>query len=315
MKSETMYRGVEMKKINYVKFVIDVIMAVTFVLLFNKRVFGGMTFHEVAGTAIGVAFLTHMALNWRWIKNVTRKLFDKKLPGKTRFSYGLNLLLLICMATIMVSGIFVSRVLFPNVNIGNEGWFKMLHISLSFLTLIIVGIHVGMHWKWVITVWNKMLSIKEPKSWMNWAAKGVMAVVLVFGFFQIYETGFMARAASPFDLVGGNAFAAEKGMDRDGDGDGGKPFNRPVQNDQNNGTSENSEGHGPPEQGSFQHDRPAFGEEGHRGREGFGERGHEFGVNVSPLSVIATYTGIMAVFVIAAYYFTQWYSKRKRKIV
>ncbi|RXZ01364.1 hypothetical protein DMO16_17905 [Fictibacillus sp. S7] len=147
MKSETMYRGVEMKKINFVKFVIDVIIAVTFVLFFNKRVLGGMTFHVVVGTAIGVAFLTHMAMNWRWIKNVTRKLFDKKLPGKTRFSYGLNLLLLLCMATIMVSGIFVSRVLFPNVNIGNEGWFKMLHISLSFLTLIIVGIHVGMHWK------------------------------------------------------------------------------------------------------------------------------------------------------------------------
>ncbi|SDN11715.1 protein of unknown function [Fictibacillus solisalsi] len=300
-----------MKKINYVKFAIDVIMAVAFVLLFNKRVFGGMTFHEVAGTAIGVAFLTHLALNWKWIKNVTRKLFDKKLPGKTRFSFGLNLLLLICMATIMASGIFVSRVLFPNVNIGNEGSFKMLHISLSFLTLIMVGIHVGMHWKWVINVWNKMLSIKEPRSWMNWAAKGVMAVVLVFGLFQIYETGFMARAASPFGLVGGNTFAAGKGMDRDGEG--GKPFTRPVQNDQNNGTSEKSEGQGPPEQGSFQHERPAFGGEGQRGGEGFGEPGHEFGGNVSPLSVIATYTGIMAVFVIAAYYFTQWMSRRKRK--
>ncbi|MFC6601849.1 hypothetical protein ACFQDF_09825 [Ectobacillus funiculus] len=41
-----------MKKVTYVKFAIDIVMAVVFVLLFNKQVLGGMTFHEIAGLAI-----------------------------------------------------------------------------------------------------------------------------------------------------------------------------------------------------------------------------------------------------------------------
>ena len=53
-------------------------MALTFALLFNPRVLGGLTFHETAGLAIGAAILTHILLNYRWVKNVTLKIFDQK---------------------------------------------------------------------------------------------------------------------------------------------------------------------------------------------------------------------------------------------
>ncbi|MCK6259120.1 DUF4405 domain-containing protein [Fictibacillus sp. KIGAM418] len=316
-----------MKKNNYVKFGLDLAMSITFVLLFNKRVFGGMTFHEVAGTVIGVAFLTHMALNWRWIKNVSLKLFDKKLPGKTRFSYGLNLVLLVCMTTIMVSGIFVSRVLFPNTNIGNEGWFKMLHISLSFLTLIIVGIHVGMHWKWVINIWNRIFSIKEPKQWMGWTANGAMAVVLLFGVFQIFETGFISRSVSVFGIFssGGQPAMAEGGKgafgqrpDMDGDG-GGQEFGGPRPGEQASGTSDGGQS-GRPAPGSFSKGERPSGFDGDddmgggREREDFGGREHGFGGDVSALSVIATYTGVMAVFAVLAYYGGKFLGRRKKRL-
>ncbi|GAA3319756.1 hypothetical protein GCM10020331_027960 [Ectobacillus funiculus] len=80
--------------------------------------------------------------------------------GKTRFGYLLNLLLLITMTFNMVSGIIISRVVFPNINIGNEMWFKVTHISVSFLTLILVAVHVGLHWQWVIQVWKKNIFLK-----------------------------------------------------------------------------------------------------------------------------------------------------------
>ncbi|GAA3319755.1 hypothetical protein GCM10020331_027950 [Ectobacillus funiculus] len=60
------YYGVEgremgkMKKVTYVKFAIDIVMAVVFVLLFNKQVLGGMTFHEIAGLAIAAIFFLRM---------------------------------------------------------------------------------------------------------------------------------------------------------------------------------------------------------------------------------------------------------------
>ncbi|WJH35284.1 DUF4405 domain-containing protein [Paenibacillus sp. CC-CFT747] len=160
-----------MKKVTYVKITIDILMAATLVLLYNKRVLGGLAFHEIAGLCIGGVFLVHILLNGRWVATVTRKLFDRKLPGRTRFGYLLNLLLLACMSFIIVSGILISEVVFRDLHMGNVGWFKGTHISVSFLTLIIVGVHVGLHWKWLMNVSQKLFRLEKaagpPAFWFK----------------------------------------------------------------------------------------------------------------------------------------------------
>ena len=74
-----------MKNKNYVKFALDILMSITFVLLFNKMVLGGLAFHEITGLGIGFAIFAHILLNLQWVKKVTLMLFDRRLPGKTRF--------------------------------------------------------------------------------------------------------------------------------------------------------------------------------------------------------------------------------------
>nr|WP_259345618.1 DUF4405 domain-containing protein [Priestia aryabhattai] len=165
----------------YVRFGLDLLMAVAFVLFFNKQVLGGLTFHEIAGLAIAVAFFTHVLLNWQWVKKVTVKLFDRKLPRRTKFGYFLNIMLLITMSFIMISGIFISRVVFPNINVGNEQWFKVSHISVSFLVLILVAAHIGLHWQWVINVCKNMTKSKKSKKSLSIAAKLATVALLVVG--------------------------------------------------------------------------------------------------------------------------------------
>ena len=53
---------------NYLKLTLDLVLAVVFALLFNVRVFGGLTFHESAGLGIGLGFLIHILLNSPWVK-------------------------------------------------------------------------------------------------------------------------------------------------------------------------------------------------------------------------------------------------------
>ncbi|WP_231510831.1 hypothetical protein [Bacillus sp. UNC438CL73TsuS30] len=72
-----------MKK-NYTKIVIDLLMAITFVLLMDPRVLNGLPFHEVAGLVIGAAIVVHIGLNYRWVINTTKKIFDPKLPKKNK---------------------------------------------------------------------------------------------------------------------------------------------------------------------------------------------------------------------------------------
>lgn len=70
-----------MKK-NYIKITLDLLLAITFVLLMKPRVFNGITFHEIAGVVIGVAILIHIGLNYQWVVNTTKKIFNSNFPKK-----------------------------------------------------------------------------------------------------------------------------------------------------------------------------------------------------------------------------------------
>lgn len=298
-----------MKKINYVKFVLDLAMGLVFALLFNKQVLGGLAFHEIAGTALGAAVLIHILLNWRWVKNVTLKLFDRKLPGNTRFGYVLNLLLLISMAGIIVTGILISKIVFPAFNVGNERWLEGVHISLSFVVLIILGIHVGLHWKWVISVWNKIVPLFKGKTWVGYAMKVAAVAILAFGVYEINATGYMQRAASITSaLSGSSAMGAEGGH---GGLEGRAPEGGFTKGDP--GVQANVGGD------AGQSVQPNASSEGTQSEAPSGEQMRNFknfregGGSANPFQVIGTYFGIMAVFVVITYYLEKLWFRKKRK--
>ncbi|MGE1101994.1 DUF4405 domain-containing protein [Peribacillus simplex] len=288
-----------MKKMLYVKLGLDILMAVTFVLFFNKQVLGGLTFHEIAGLAIAILFFTHVLLNWQWVKKVTIKLFDRKLPLGTKFGYFLNVMLLITMTFIMISGIFISRVVFPNINVGNEQWFKVSHISISCLALILVAAHVGLHWKWVINVFKNMINFKAPKPSLGILARVATVALLVFGGYQMYSTHFIRQVqgvASVFNLSSsqmpeGGFKGGEKPNFQDGGFEGGERPNLP--------------------EGGFEEDDGPF-EKASLLEGGFrGEKGHFESSNA--LSVIVTYFGIMSLFIIIIYYIEKLIMSHTRK--
>jgi len=116
-----------MKKINYLKFILSTVMVIIFTLLFNKMILG-MTFHEVAGLIVGVLVLVHCGLNWRWIKAVTLKVFSNETTIKTKITYITDLLLLICVGVIIVTGIFISKVVFSGLGLGGGRALQGIHI-------------------------------------------------------------------------------------------------------------------------------------------------------------------------------------------
>nr|WP_246427880.1 DUF4405 domain-containing protein [Paenibacillus phyllosphaerae] len=267
-------------------------MGIAFALLFNKQVLGGLSFHEWTGTIIGGAFLAHIALNWRWVKNMTLKLFDRKMPALTRFGYILNVLLLISMTTIIVSGVFISRILFPGMNVGDQAWFKVTHISLSFVTLITVGVHIGLHWKWVMTVVQRLAPSSKGQVWLSYIAKAAAILILVFGVYEMNQTSFVQRVSSAVSIVGGGS---QMGM-------GGRPSFEGEKGERVMPDEDAAEG---------QEGRP----EGRAGFEGGfrgGQEGH--GGSANAFQVLATYFGILAVFVVIVYYLEKLWSRRKKKL-
>jgi hypothetical protein len=136
---------------NRIKFVLNLALAIVFLLLMDPRSFLNLAFHEWAGLIIGLFFLLHKILNWGWIKKVTVSLF-RRGPAKARINYILDILLLAGITLMILSGIAISRTIdFSWLQIGGSHFFwRAMHVSSSMLTLVLFGIHLGLHWNWVL---------------------------------------------------------------------------------------------------------------------------------------------------------------------
>ncbi|HYQ56436.1 MAG TPA: DUF4405 domain-containing protein [Draconibacterium sp.] len=135
---------------NRIKLILDLLLLVVMLLLMDPRSFYGLVFHEWAGLLIGLFFILHKALNWSWIKKVTICFF-KSSPGRARLNYVLDVLLLAGMLLMILSGVAIARTIdFSWLKLGGSGMFwRVMHISSSFISLTLFGIHLGLHWKWV----------------------------------------------------------------------------------------------------------------------------------------------------------------------
>jgi len=162
-------------------------MALTFVLLMDPKVLSGLPFHEIAGLIFGVAILTHIGLNVRWVINTTMKIFNPKLPFKTRLSYLLNILLLISMSSIIITGIFISRVVFPGIAVNGNHMIRGLHNLAANVTLILVGCHLGVHWQWIKGVCRKIFKTKTGKWKKGVIASVILSIALLAGGIQWYS--------------------------------------------------------------------------------------------------------------------------------
>jgi len=137
--------------INRVKLGLDFLLLVTFLLLMDPRSFYGLVFHEWAGLFIFVFFLLHKILDWKWVKAITLRFF-KTLPRKTRINYVLDVILLVSMTLVVWSGLPIARVIdfsWMGFERGGMQFWRLMHVSLSMVLLVTIGVHLGLHWKWV----------------------------------------------------------------------------------------------------------------------------------------------------------------------
>ncbi len=126
------------------KLMLDIVLTVLFIILIYPRE-TGLTFHEIAGLSIGALFIFHIILNWSWVKNVTKNLFNPKITIKTRLFYLLNSLSFIAVATIIITGIQISAVLFPAQ--GMISTTVLVHKWVSYICLVLLGLHLTLHWR------------------------------------------------------------------------------------------------------------------------------------------------------------------------
>lgn len=274
---------------------LDLVMAVLLLMLYQKRTIS-MAFHEITGLALFGLFLLHILLNWRWVKAVTLKLFQKTADFRLRIGWIVNMLLFVSMTGIIITGLMIAKTL--PINLG--GWFgaKQWHYFLAAVSIVLMGIHLGLHWPFIKGVSLKISFLTKKPALM--IGRIILIFSLAWGGYSLLTGSFAYWISGPFIT---SSFPMEGGMPEwtdeemhDGSGNGG--MGRGMGRGEGMGWGA----------------RNRMGNRGENGGDGTGMPPYGQGMNQSIsilniLSVITTYGSEMIVF---AFLTVIAFSRRKR---
>lgn len=185
-----------MSKKNVLKLTLDLCMVVTLVLMYRKMAIN-MTFHELGGLILIGVMLIHVLINWKWVAVITKKLFNKSVPKKTKLGYIINALLLIVFLLIGISGIMISKVLFHISVNGGMSW-KTIHYTASAFALILIGIHLGLHKQFICSNIKKIILL--PQKLRKIVGIALTIILVAFGGYSMVTTSFTSWLFMPFTM-------------------------------------------------------------------------------------------------------------------
>ena len=103
----------------------------------------GETAHEWLGTAMFLLFIFHHIVNRKWYQNLLKGKYNPCRILQT----AVDILVLLAMIGLMISGIMMSREVFAFLPIeGGMGFARILHMISAYWGFILMSIHLGFHW-------------------------------------------------------------------------------------------------------------------------------------------------------------------------
>lgn len=161
----------------------------------------GQTVHEWLGIVMTVGFVLHQIQNRKWYAAAFGRKRTK--PAKKRIVF--NLALDLCFVLTAVSGILMSRRALPIFYVGSlVATSRALHLAFSRWTFILMGVHLGLHWRQMLP---KDMRSKALKWILNLAAfAAAIAGVVLMARSSMFDEMFFRTAFAFFDY---SASAAE----------------------------------------------------------------------------------------------------------
>ena len=177
------------------KLILDLLMFITLMLLYSKNVIS-LTFHELAGLIVLFVMLIHVLINGKWVFAVTKKMLDKSFSARTKVLWVTDFLLLVCTIAMIVTGLLISKALLPDF-LGGHNSLIPLHFFFSAIMIILLGIHIGFHFKYIA---NVIMKKREHKT----VSKVIAIVAAVFiaaaGIYSISTTSYTKWLTAPFTI-------------------------------------------------------------------------------------------------------------------
>lgn len=135
------------------KVIIDILLFICMLLEFSRN-YMDPTYHEIFGIILIILLIIHLILNKNYIKTI----FKGKYNLSRIIMLIINTCFIITLLLSIVFGILSSQELFKFLNIGSFTLIKF-HKILSYLSLIFMGLHLGINFNYIMRKINKKLNI------------------------------------------------------------------------------------------------------------------------------------------------------------
>ncbi|MBI9048038.1 MAG: DUF4405 domain-containing protein [Anaerolineaceae bacterium] len=132
---------------------LDLIILVLLVVEY-KMDWTGLQWHELLGIAMFGLMLLHLSTHWRWVVSVTGKVLQS-ISNKACFCYVVDFLLLFLFSSIILTGLIISTLL--NLTLNHYDFWRFLHVSVSYLTVVVMGLKIALHWKWIVNTTKRKI--------------------------------------------------------------------------------------------------------------------------------------------------------------
>lgn len=116
----------------------------------------GESIHEWLGISFALIIFLHLVLNLHWFQQI----FKGGYSGFRILQIAINIILMLCLLSAIVSGIMLSRHALPALWIHSTTDFvRKIHMTAVHWGQVIIAVHLGMHWKMLANFFCKIWRI------------------------------------------------------------------------------------------------------------------------------------------------------------
>lgn len=175
-----------MKRNQKVRISVDMAMIVTLPLLMAYSMVGE-ALHEYLGIVMFILFIFHNLLNITWWKNLLKGRYTAARILKT----AINILLIIIMAALFISGIMMSRYVFSFLDFEYAvSLARTVHLLASYWGFALMSIHVGLHGKMFVNMAKKVTKTSRDSKNKTLFLNGLAVCIFVYGLYAFINRQF-----------------------------------------------------------------------------------------------------------------------------
>jgi Domain of unknown function (DUF4405) len=141
------------------------------------------TAHELIGTSMFLLVIVHNVFNRWWYGTITR---GRRAP-RGLITTVLNLSLLTVMLVLLITSLMISRDMFGFLSLGGGFTVREIHKLASYWALVIMSIHLGLHWSMVMGVLRGAIGTTKTSAVRTTALRVIAVAIATHGVHSSFE--------------------------------------------------------------------------------------------------------------------------------